>query len=210
MYTAHTSTLPFKDNRLRSQVPTPYLSPYLQSISLQLEVGPEPYPEDADGSVTPAEGPWQGDATHPSTQSQTFALIKIDLGTCYFFVPPNRLLHCQYIKSAGHKDSDIIDVYRDLRANTASKGESTQGWIPKPTEQGLQSEDIEKRGQGETLPDRSLDRKSLRTLSVHLHQRLQVVVQHAVPFAELRLESGGLQNRRQEPIVHPIEGLGLI
>ena len=36
------------------------------------------------------------------------------------------------------------------------------------------------------------------------------MVQNADPFAELRLESGGLQNRRQELVVHPIEGLGLI
>ena len=82
--------------------------------------------------------------------------------------------------------------------------------ISKPTEQGLHSEDIEKREQGVALPDRSLDRESPRTPSVHQHHRLWVGVQHADLFAELRFESGGLQNRHQEPMVHPIEGLGLI
>ena len=43
MNTVHTSALPFKDN--------------LRLISLQLEVGPEPHPKDADESV----------ATPPST-----------------------------------------------------------------------------------------------------------------------------------------------
>ena len=33
---------------------------------------------------------------------------------------------------------------------------------------------------------------------------------HANPFAELRLESGGFQNTRQEQMVDSIEDLGLI
>ncbi len=37
-----------------------------------MEVGPEPHPKDADGSVTPAEGPWKSIATPPSTKPQTF------------------------------------------------------------------------------------------------------------------------------------------
>ena len=92
-------------------------------------------------SVTPAEGPWQGDAIPRGTKPQTFALIEIDIGTCYFFVPLNRLLHSQYVQMAGHKDSDIIGVRRDLHPNTTSKEDHTQGrisfLIPKPTEQGL-------------------------------------------------------------------------
>ena len=35
-----------------------YLGPYFQPITLQLEAGPEPHPENADGAVTPAGGPW--------------------------------------------------------------------------------------------------------------------------------------------------------
>ena len=113
-----------------------------------LEAGPEPHPEDADGSVTPAEGSWQGNATPPGTHPQTFALIKIDFGTSYF-VPLNRLLRRLYVRSAEHKDSYIIGVRRDLRSDTVSKKGSAQGQIcrsiPKRTEQGLQSKDIEKR-----------------------------------------------------------------
>ena len=96
-------------------------------------------------------------------------------------------------------------------------GPKRQGWaqlmtakIPKPTEQGLQSEDIEKRRQGATPPDRTLDRECPRTPFVHLHHCLRVVVHHVNPSAELRLESGDLQNSGQKPMVNPIEGLGLI
>ena len=77
-------------------------------------------------------------------------------------------------------------------------------------EQGLQSEDIEKRRQRAALRDRSLNRENPRMPSVHLHQCLRVVLHHANPSAEFRLESGSLQNRRQKPIVNPIEGLVLI
>ena len=55
--------------------------------------------------------------------------------------------------------------------------------IPKPTEQGLQGEDTEKRRQKTTLLDRPLERKCLRTPAVHLHHCLWVVVHHADPFA---------------------------
>ena len=79
--------------------------------------------------------------------------------------------------------------------------------IPKPAQEGLQREDIEKRRQRAALPDRTLDHDHPRTPSVHLHHCLRVVVHHAHPSAELRFESGSLQNRRQEPMVNPIEGL---
>ena len=77
---------------------------YLRPISLQLEVGPESHPEDADESVTPAEGLWQDIATPPSTELQTFAFVKIDLGSYYLFVLGNHLLHSLYVQAAGYKD----------------------------------------------------------------------------------------------------------
>ena len=52
MYTTHISGLPFKDKRLWSF----YLCLYFRLISIELETVPEPYPLDADRSVTPAEG----------------------------------------------------------------------------------------------------------------------------------------------------------
>ena len=91
-----------------------YLTLYLRPISLQLEARSEPHLEDTDGSVTPAERPWQGHATPPGTLLQTFAFIKVDLGPCYLFVPRNRLLHCLYVQMAGHKNSDIISERRYL------------------------------------------------------------------------------------------------
>ena len=62
-------------------------------------------------------------------------------------------------------------------------------------QQGLQSEDIEKRRQGAALPDQTLDREYPRTPSVHLHHCLRVVVHHANPSVELRFESGSLQKQ---------------
>ena len=94
------------------------------------------------------------------------------------------------------------------------KMDTAQGRIcplnPKLSEQGLQGEDGEKGRQGAALPDRSLDCERPRMTSVYLHHCLRVVVHHANPSAELRFESGSLQNRRQKPMVNPIEGLGLI
>ena len=39
---------------------------------------------------------------------------------------------------------------------------------------------------------------------------LSAVRQRVNPIAENRFESGDLQTRRQKPMIHPIEGLGLI
>ena len=62
MYTAPTFSLPYKDERLRNQAPTcaSTLDPYFQPMSLQLEVWSKLHTVDADGSVTPTEGPWEG------------------------------------------------------------------------------------------------------------------------------------------------------
>ena len=200
---------PFRSNAFEARYP--YHNPYLQPISLQLEPGPEQHPKDAGWSITPAEAAWQRNTTSPSTQPQTFALIKIDLGTCYFFIPLNRLLHSLYIWSVGYKNGHIIGIRRNLCPKTAGKGDSTQGWIcrpiPEPTEQGLQNEDIEKKRQGATMPDQVLDSKRLQMLTVHLDYRLRIVVHHADPFVELWFESGGFRNRRRKPMVNPVKGL---
>ena len=101
------------------------------------------------------------------------------------------------VQSVEHEDIDIICVRGYFCRRRTSKWNATQGRIclldSKPTEQGLQREDIEKRKQEATLTDRPLDRERLRVLPVHLYHRLQVVVHYAYPFAELLLESGCLQ-----------------
>ena len=53
-------------------------------------------------------------------QLQTFTLIKIVLGNCYFFLLLNHF-HWLYVQLAGHKDSDIIGVRRNLYSNMAGK-----------------------------------------------------------------------------------------
>ena len=187
---------------------------YFRPISLQLEVGPKPHPKDADGSVTPAEGPWKSIATPPITEPQTFAFVKIDLGPCNPLVLDNSLFHSLYILAAGYKDCDVISERRNPCRQTASKQDTvhcrTCPLITKPAQEGLQREDIEKRRQRAALPDLTLDRDHPRTPSVHLHHCLRVVVHHANPSAELQFESGSLQSRRYEPMVYPNEGLGLI
>ena len=61
---------------------------------------------------------WHGNATLPGTQPQIFALIKIDLGICYFFIPLNCHLH--------HQGKDI-----KKRRQVASP--TTQEWMVQNT-----------------------------------------------------------------------------
>ena len=58
--------------------------------------------------VTPAEGPWKGIAIPPNTKPQTFAFVKVDLGSGSPLVLANRLLQSLYILVAGYEDCDII------------------------------------------------------------------------------------------------------
>ena len=150
---------------------------YFRPISLQLEVGPKPHPKDADGSVTPAEGPWKSIATPQSTEQQTFAFVKIDLGPCNPLVLDNHLFHSLYIQSAGYKDCDVISERGNPWRKAANERDTAQGrtcpLIPNPAQEGLQREDIKKRRQRAALSDRTLDRDHPRTPSVHLHHCLR-------------------------------------
>ena len=144
MDTAYTSSLPSNPGtHLGISV-----NLFLRPISLHLETGPEPHTEDAESSVTLAKRPWQGNATPPSTYPQTFALIKIDLGPCCLLIPCNRHLHSLYVQTVRYKDSDIISVGGYLCRKRNAAQSRTCLPISKPTEQGLQSEVIEKRRQG--------------------------------------------------------------
>ena len=93
-----------------------------------------------------------GIATPPSTEPQNFAFVKVDLGSCNPLLLANRLLHSLYILAAGYEDCNIISECGNPCRKMVSKRDTAQSrispFIPKPTEQGLQSEDIEKRGQG--------------------------------------------------------------
>ena len=118
-------------------------------------------------------------------------------------VPCNCLLHSLYVQTVGHKNCDIIGESGDPCSDTTDKGNSDQCQncflISKPTEQGLQGKDVEKRRQGATLLDQPLNCKGP-----------QAAVQNADPSVELWFESGSLQNCHQKPMIHPIEGFGLI
>ena len=107
-------------------------------------------------------GPWKSIATHPSTEPQTFAFVKIDLGSCNPLVLDNNLFHSLYIQPAGYKHCDVISERGNPCRKAASKRDTAQGrtspLIPKPAQEGLQREEIEKRRQRAALPDRTLDR----------------------------------------------------
>ena len=92
----------------------------------------------------------QGTAILPSTEPQNFAFVKIDLGSCYSFVLSSRLPHSLYIQAVGFKARDIISERGNPCCKRSSKKDTAQGriltLIPKSSEQGLQSEDIEETG----------------------------------------------------------------
>ena len=150
----------------------------------------------------------QGPSRKPSL------LSKLILVPCNLLILDNRLFQSLYIQPAGYEDCDVISELGNPGRKAANEWDTAQcrtcPLIPKPSQEGLQREDIEKRRQKAALPDRTLDRNHPRMPSVHRHHCLRVVLHHANPSAELRFESGSLQNRRQEPMVDPIEGLGLI
>ena len=150
------------------------------------------------GLLLQQKGPSRGMPPLQALDCRLSLLIKTDLSSCYLYIPHSQLLHCLYVQVVEYKDSDIIGKHRDLRWKRSNKRDTMQGQIcpliPKPMEQGFQSQDIEKRKWGATLPDVPLDRASPWALPIHLHYPLWVMVHYAVPFAELWLESGSLQN----------------
>ena len=108
-------------------------------------------------------------------------------------IPPSIKLEADCFP-AGYKDCDVISERGNPCRKAANKRDTAQGrtcpLIPKPAQEGLQRENIEKRRQRAALPDRTLDHDRPRTPSVHLRHCLRVVVHHANPSAELQFESG--------------------
>ena len=170
-------------------------------------------PEYVNGSVAPAEGSRQGNDTPSGTHRRPSLLSKLSLAPVTSLYLTNAFV-TSVMSRRPETDNDIIGFRRDLRSKTSSKGDSTWGQIcsliPKTTEPRLQSKDLEKMGLGATLSDQPLDRENFRTLSIHLHYRLEVVEQSTNLFVKLWFAVGGLQNRHQKSMVHSVEGLGLI
>ena len=146
-YTAYTSTLPFKDNRLRSQVPN--WTSTLACTSDQFRSSWRPGPNHTLWmQMVPSyqwKGPGWGTSLLQAPNHRLSLLSKKILAPAI----------CSYLATAffpafmsRRRDSYIIGVRRHLRCKRASKRDTTQGWIcpliPKPIEQRLQSEDLEK------------------------------------------------------------------
>ena len=102
--------------------------------------------KDADGSIAPAEGSRLWNAISPVSQLQNIALVKIDLSSCKLFIPRDRLLHSLHVLTTRHEHLDSWQT--GFRVGLVLLSTS------KPTEQGLQAEELKKRRQGPTLPDR--------------------------------------------------------
>ena len=111
----------------------PALLRYSRPILLQLEAGPEPHPEDADGSVVPAEGSRLGNATLQAPKRRCSLSSKLTFGpatssylTTAFFPT--------FMSRQRDTKSNIIGVRRDLRPRTSSKRDTTQGqnMLPHP------------------------------------------------------------------------------
>ena len=139
---------------------------------------------------------------------QTFDFVKVGLCSCNPLVFANRLLHSLYIQAAGYISERGNSCRRRARKVILRRA----GFVPPSLSLRSIAAKLGHREEetGAALPDRTLDHESPRTPSVHLHHCLRVVIHHANPSAELRFESGSLQNSRQKLMVNPIEGLGLI
>ena len=113
-----------------------YLGLYFRPISFQLEPGSEPHSMDAEGSLH-RKGLVRG---MPPLQLILAPVICLYITTVFFAAFMS--------KWWGHKDSDIIGVRGYLCRKRTNKMNAAQArtclLVPKPPEQGLQSEDIEK------------------------------------------------------------------
>ena len=185
MYMVHTSALPFKDNRLRSQATT-HASTLARTSNQFRSIwrrGPNHTPRMRTGPSLQRRGPGRGTLPLQAPNRKPSLLSKLTLApatfsylvTASFTATMSRRLDTKTVISS-------VNVEIFARTLLLSKIPRRARWAP----------------------------KSPRTPPVHLHHRLWVMVQNADTFVELRFESGGLQNCRQEPMVHPIEGLGLI
>ena len=132
MFTAHTSALPFKDIRLRSQVPTwaSILACTFDQFCSNWRLSPNRTPSMQTGPLLQRKGPGRVLLPFQAPNRKPSLLSK------FILAPDNRLLHSLYVQTAGYKDSDRGYLCRKRTSKNRS-------WflIPKSTEQGLQSEE---------------------------------------------------------------------
>ena len=167
-----------------------------------------------DGSVTPAEGPWQGIATRPGTEQQTIAFFKIDLGsavlsysaTTFFTAFMSRQRNTRTVISSANTETFAV-------RGPAKRIPCRNGFAPSSLSlwsRGSRARTQRRGDKGLVLLDRQLENERPRTPPVYLHNCSRVVVHHAHPSAELRFECGSLQNRCQTSMVKLFKGLGRI
>ena len=176
MYTVHTSAPPFKDNRLRSQVPTWAATLAYASDQFRSSWSPKPNhtPRMRMGPSLQRKGPGRGMTPLQAPRRKPSLLSKLILvpAICSYLATT---FFTAFMSKRQDTKTDIISVRGYLCQKRTNKRNAAQGrpcfLIPKPTEQGIQSADIVKRRQVEILPDRPL-----QVLPVHLHHCLRVVV----------------------------------
>ena len=212
----HGAYLPFKDKHLRSQVPSCAFtfSRTSNQFRSSRRPGPNHTPRMQMDLLHQQKGAGRGTPSLLAPNCRPSLLLKFILAPaiCSY-------LMIAFLTASMSERQDTKTVISSAYKETFARWSPTKGIprragfsppIPKSLKQGLQSEEIEKRKQKTTLTDRLLDNERPRTLPVHLHHCPRAVIQHDNLSVELRLESGGLQNHRQELMVHPVEGLGLI
>ena len=199
--TAHASALPFKDNCLRSQIPTwastlACTSDQFRSSwrpgpnhTLRMRTGLSLQRKDLSRRTLPLQAP----SRKPSLSSKLIlaSAICFYLATAFFAAFMSRRRDTKTVILA------YVDTFAERgpvkrilrRTGLASSFLNLQS-------RGYKSRTLG-RDRGQPCWDWPLDWESLRAPPVHLHYSLRVVVYHGNPFAELRFESSGFQNSRQ-------------
>ena len=207
MYTAHTSTLSFKDNHLRSQVPSraSILACTFDHFRSSWRSGPNHTPRMPTGLSLQRKGPGRVVLPFQEPNRKPLQTFKGDLGPCYLFVPRKPLLHRCYIQK-----TVILSAYADTFAKRGIAKRMLRRAGLALSSLSLWSR-IQRRGDKEQpcWTDLSIADAPERFPFTYT-TAFNVVVHHVNPFAELQFESGGLKNSRQEPMINSVEGLGLI
>ena len=164
MYMAHIFALPFKDNLLESQIPTWafILACTSDEHRSSWRSGPNHTPRMGMGPSLQRKGPGRVSLPLQAPSRKPSLLSKLTLAPAIRLYSPTAFFTAS-ISRWRDTNSDVIGERGNPYRKTASKRDTAQGQIspliPKPTEQRLQSKDIEKRRQGAALPDRTLDRE---------------------------------------------------
>ena len=124
MYAAHTSTLLFKDNHLRREVPTSVstFDGNFDQFRLSWRSGTNHTPRILTGISLQRKGPDRG--TSLQTSNHRFGLVKVD--TCFLLLLGNCLFPLHFVRQTGPKD--VIIVRGHCRPETGSEWDATKDW----------------------------------------------------------------------------------